>query len=118
MLVNARVMNIETGLESFFSSLKSQNFTGGQSWKNLEHRGAVKLHVGDKVSHLYTNMQQLAKLSLKGLEKWHIRKLILPVTLHSGLKVPKGMEKFFVRQNNLFSRALNIDFEKVAGETK
>ena len=29
MLVNARVMNVETGLESFFSSLQSQNFSGG-----------------------------------------------------------------------------------------
>ena len=35
MLVNARVMNIETGLETFFSSLKSQNFSGGSHGKLL-----------------------------------------------------------------------------------
>ena len=108
MLVNARTMNIETGLETFFSSLKSQCFSGGQSWKTLEHRGAVKLHVGGKVSQLKENMKRLAKLSLKGLSKWQIRKLILPVTLHSGLKVPKGLDKFFLRQNNIYSRVLNI----------
>ena len=78
-------MNIETGLETFFSSLKSQNFSGGQSWKTLEHRGAVKLHVQDKVSQLRPNMVQLANLSLKGVKKWNIRKFILPITLHSSL---------------------------------
>ena len=111
MLVNARVMNIETGLETFFSSLKSQSFSGGQSWKTLEHRGAVKLHIGDKLSQLQANMKHLAKLSLKGLSKWHIRKLILPVTIHSGLRFPKGLDKFFVRQNNIYSRVLNINNE-------
>ena len=111
MLVNARVMNIETGLETFFSSLKSQSFSGEQSWKTLEHRGSVKLHIGDKVSQLQANTKHLDKLSLKGLSKWHIRKLILPVTIHSGLRFPKGLDKFFVRQNNIYSRVLNINHE-------
>ena len=69
MLVNARVMNFETGLESFFSSLESQNFSGGQHWQTLEHRGAIKLHVNDNFSQLQENMQQLAKLSLQGMPK-------------------------------------------------
>ena len=76
MLVNARVKNIETGLETFFSSLKLQNFSGGQLWTTLEHRGAVKLHVQDKVSQLRPNMVQLANLSLEGVKKWNIRKFI------------------------------------------
>ena len=69
MLVNSRVMNVETGLESFFSSLESQNFSGGQHWQTLEHRGAIKLHVNDNFSQLQENMHQLAKLSLQGLPK-------------------------------------------------
>ena len=52
MLVNARVMSMETGLESFFSSLGTQNFSGGQHWETLEHRGAIKLHVGEKFSQM------------------------------------------------------------------
>ena len=105
MLVNARVMNVETGLESFFSSLGSQNFSGGQKWQNLENRGAVRIHVGERCSQMQENMQQLAKLSLDGLPKWHLPKMILPITIHSGLKVPKGMRKFLVKEKNMYSRA-------------
>ena len=61
-------------------------------------------------------MEQLANLSLKGLKKWNIRKLILPITVHSGLKVPKGLKKFFVRQNTIYSRAQKIDIQKLAEE--
>ena len=109
MLVNARVMNVETGLESFFSSLGTQNFSGGQNWQNLEHRGAVKIHVGNRCSQMQRNMQQLAELSLNGLPKWHLPKMILPITLHSGLKIPKGMQKFMVRENNLYTRAQRMN---------
>ena len=70
MLVNARVMNVETGLESFFSSLQSQNFSGGQGWKTLEHRGAEKLHVGKNLSQMCGSMQQFAELSLHGFENY------------------------------------------------
>ena len=52
MLVNARTMNIETGLETFFSSLKSGSFSVGQSWKTLVHRGFIKLHAAGRVSQM------------------------------------------------------------------
>ena len=110
MLVNARVMNLETGLESFFSSLKSQNFSGGQHWQTLTKRGAVKIHIGEKVSQMYENMQQLAKLSLHGLPKWHLPKMILPITIHSGLNVPKGIRKFLKKETNMYTRAQKMNF--------
>ena len=75
MLVNARVMTVETGLESFFSSLQSQTFSWGQVWKTLEHRGEVKLHVGKDLSQMRGSMQQLAELSVHGLRKWHLPKM-------------------------------------------
>ena len=110
MLVNARVMNIETGLESFFSSLKSQNFSGGQHWETLAHRGAVKIHVGEKVSQMHENMQQLAKLSLHGIPKWHLPKMILPITIHSGLKIPKGIQQCLKKETNMYTRAQRMHF--------
>ena len=110
MLVNSRVMNLETGLESFFSSLKSQNFSGGQHWQTLTNRGAVKIHVGDKVSQMHSNMQQLANLSLHGLPKWNIPKLILPITVHSGLSSPKGIQKFLKKEKNMYTRAQKMNF--------
>ena len=113
MLVNARVMNIETGLESFFSSLKSQNFSGGQSWQTLVDRGAVKIHIGKKASQMHENMQQLAQLSLHGVPKWHLPKMILPITIHSGLKVPKGVRKFLKKETNMYTQARQINFKSM-----
>ena len=118
MLVNARCMNVETGLESFFSSLDSQSFSGGQSWKTLEHRGAVKLHVGDNLSQMQQNMQQLSRLSLHGLRGWHLPKMILPITVHSGLKVPKAITKFLVGKNNMYTRAQKLDLVALAKKNK
>ena len=118
MLVNARVMNVETGLESFFSSLQSQNFSVGQGWKTLEHRGAVKLHVGKNLSQMRGSMQQLAALSPHGLRKWHLPKMILPITVHSGLKVPKAISKFLLVKKNVYTRAQNMDLITMANKIK
>ena len=99
-------MNVETGLKSFFSSLESQSFSGGQKWETLEHRGPIKIHAGDKFSQLQANMNNLAQLSYKGVPEYGLPKLILPITVHSGLKQPKSMEKFLQKKDNLYSRGI------------
>ena len=91
------------GAEKFFSSLESQSFSGGQKWETLEHRGAIKIHAGDKFSQLQANMNNLAQLSYKGVPEYGLPKLILPITVHSGLKQPKSMEKFLQKKDNLYS---------------
>ena len=45
----------------------------------LEHRGAIKIHTGDKFSQLQTNMNNLAQLSYKGVPEFGLPKLILPI---------------------------------------
>ena len=57
-------MNVETGLESFFSSLENQNFSGGQKWETLEHRGAIEIQIGNTVSMFKATPNHVAKLSL------------------------------------------------------
>ena len=93
-------------------------FLGGQGWKTLEHRGAVKLHVGKNLSQMRGSMQQLAALSPHGLRKWHLPKMILPITVHSGLKVPKAIGKFLLVKKNVYTRAQNIDLITMVNKIK
>ena len=58
------------GAGNFFSNLESQSFSGGQKWETLEHRGAIKIHAGDKFSQLQANMNNLAQLSYKGVPEY------------------------------------------------
>ena len=122
MQANARSMNVETGLESFFSSLASQNFSGGQGGETLEHRGAIKLHVGDDCTGFEKNTRHLAKLSQQGLPQWGIQKLILPITNAAGTQTPKGLMKFKRVKDSHHQRALTIDIleeaRKIDGKNK
>ena len=59
-LVNAITMNLETCLESYFSSFKSQSF-GPQHHETLVNRGIIKSHIRNDV-HLFIKI--CVKLSI------------------------------------------------------
>ena len=78
----------------------------------------MKLHVGKDLSQMRGSMQQLAELSVHGLRKWHLPKMILPITMHSGLKITKAIGKSLLVKKNVYTRAQNMDLIKMANKIK
>ncbi len=83
-------MNVETGLESFFSSLEGQHFSGHHS-ETIKNRGIIKIHTGENVTRMKENMMQLASISNGNYEAWRVHELYQPICVHSQLDVSKAV---------------------------
>jgi len=105
-LVNAKTMNLETGLESFFASFQNQSFSGGQKPETLVHRGVIKNHIRDGFSQMKTNMEQLASICKNGLPAFNIDKILLPITFHHENSTPAAfMKNYFQKNNDMYNRS-------------
>ena len=94
MLVNARVINLETGLESLSPSLGSQIFSGGQKWQNLEENRGVwgyTLEKGArKCSRISNNLRNSRLIDyLSGTYPKLYFQISNKITIHTGFKVKK-----------------------------
>ena len=106
MLVNAKNMNLETGLESFFASFQNQNVSGGQTPETLVHRGVIKNHIRDGFSQMKTNMDQLASICKNGLACFNIDKILLPITIHRENATPAAfMKNYFQKSSDMYNRS-------------
>jgi len=107
MLVNAKTMNLETALESFFASFQAQSF-GPQHPSTLVNRGVIKNHIRDGFTQMKKNMEQLSLICKDGLDAFNIDKILLPVVTHRSNITPTAFMKNFFQQNqNMYNRCAN-----------
>ena len=105
-LVNAKTMNVETAMESYFSILENQKF-GRQDPLNLVNRGIIKSHVGDNFHFMSTNMRQLAALCRQGVSPFGIQRMCMPLTFHTRFSTPTAFVKYsHAALNNMYSRVI------------
>ena len=107
MLVNAKTMNLETGLESFFASLEAQSF-GPQDSETLVNRGVIKIHIRNGFSQMKKNMNQLASLCKEGLPEFKIDQILLPIVTHRKQITPATfMKNYFQEGESMYNRCVN-----------
>ena len=86
-------MNLETCLESYFSSFQNQAF-GPQNVETLVNRGVIKSHVREDVNLFYRNMRQLSILLKHGVPQFQIPQFCLPIIVHSQHTDPTALRKY------------------------
>lgn len=110
MMVNAKTMSVETGLESSFASFENKSFSGGQKPETLAHHGVIKNHIRGGFSQMKTNMEQVASICKNGLPAYNIDKILLHLTIHRENSTPAAfMKNYFQKKNNdMYNRSATV----------